>query len=200
VSVVVHPGSIAYSSAASSIRITGFLSANAHFTDLLGVGVVQHVVVRWVESNTRNFGVILCKLQIAFAERPFAGVWAIPTDLVRLLNSVVVEQSLCARPTVGDKLADAHVAVLGACALLAELVLATLFVETINARSSAHVGERTVAVDHAIATVIPVFVSVEALFLRVKLHQTKQLTISKNINVINYFQKSRKKSHQRPLT
>jgi hypothetical protein len=123
--------------------------------------------------------VIFCKLQIALTQRSFTRVWAVPADFVGLLDAVVVQHRPRPRTTVVDELPDTHIAVLSARTLLAKLVLSTFFVEAIYTGSSSHVGERTVAVDHAVAPVVPVFCRVEALFLRVEFHQLQQLTVSK---------------------
>ena len=49
--MVVNPGGVVDSSAASTVGIGGLSSANAHILDLLDVRVVEHVVVRWVEGD-----------------------------------------------------------------------------------------------------------------------------------------------------
>ena len=90
-------------------------------------------------NTYRNFSVVLGKLQVALAERSFAGVRAVAADLVRLLDSEVVQNGSCSRPPVGHELAYAHVAVLGARALLAKLVLAAFPVEPIDSRPCTHV-------------------------------------------------------------
>jgi hypothetical protein len=49
--IVVNSRGIVGSSTASSIRIAISASPNAHLTDFLRVGVVEHVVVLWVEIH-----------------------------------------------------------------------------------------------------------------------------------------------------
>ena len=124
----------------------------------------------------RHLGVILGKLQVALAKGPLARVWSISADLVSFFYSID-DQNLGSWPSISDKLANAHFTVLSAGALLAELILTALFIESVDSRSCAHVRQWSIAVNHAVAAVVPVLVRVEFGLDRVECHQFHQLRV-----------------------